>query len=91
MKPLQISRNLPDYIPMDLELRGRRDKEIIRNRHLRQSPDVSTMKRIVDPDGTVWGFCSPAQAQRFVKHRKSFEKKTGHFLSGREILESLYS
>lgn len=89
MKPLNV-RKSPDYLPMPIELRGRSDKDAIR-RIKRKSPDLSSMERIKDADGTVWGFCSPAKAKNFAKNRHSLENKVGHFLSGREILENLYS
>jgi len=89
MKPIDVRKRV-DFIPMPIELRGRSDKETMK-RTKRKSPDVSKMKRIVDKDGTVWGFSSPAKAKNFVANRDKLLSKAGHFLSGREILESLYS
>lgn len=89
MKPLDVRKKV-DFIPMPIELRGRSDKEIMK-RTKRTSPDLSKMKRVVDKDGTVWGFSSPAKAKNFVANRSKLLDKTAHFLSGREILESLYS
>ena len=88
MKPLVIKK-VTDLIPMPIEFRGRSDKETI-SRIKRKSPDVSKMKRIVDKDGTVWAFSSPAKAKNFVANRETLLSKEAHFLSGREILESLY-
>lgn len=88
MKPIDV-RKVADLIPMPIELRGRSDKESIR-KITRKSPDVSQMKRITDPDGTVWSFCSPAKAKFFASHREELQKKSTHFLSGREILEGFY-
>jgi hypothetical protein len=89
MKPLDVRKKV-DFIPMPIELRGRSDKEIMK-RTKRTSPDLSKMERIKDPDGTVWGFCSPAKAKKFANNRDKLLDKGSHFLSGREILESLYS
>lgn len=88
MKPIDV-RKVADLIPMPIELRGRSDKESIK-KITRKSPDVSRMKRITDPDGTVWSFCSPAKAKFFTSHREELQKKSTHFLSGREILEGFY-
>ncbi len=88
MKPIDV-RKVADLIPMPIELRGRSDKESIK-KITRKSPDVSQMKRITDPDGTVWGFCSPAKARHFAAHRNELIGKSEHFLSGREILEQFY-
>jgi hypothetical protein len=49
------------------------------------------MRRVVDKDGTVWAFSSPAKKKNFVANRETLLSKEAHFLSGREILESLYS
>ena len=88
MKPIDV-RKVADLIPMPIELRGRSDKESIK-KITRKSPDVSQMKRITDPDGTVWSFCSPAKAKYFAKLREELQRKSTHFLSGREILEGFY-
>jgi hypothetical protein len=89
MRPLDVRKKV-DLIPMPIEFRGRSDKETIK-RLKRTSPDVSKMKRIVDKDGTVWGFSSPAKARNFVANRETLLSKEAHFLSGREILNYLYS
>ena len=88
MKPIDV-RKVADLIPMPIELRGRSDKESMK-KIARKSPDVSRMQRITDADGTVWGFSSPAKAKYFTKHREELQRKSTHFLSGREILEGLY-
>lgn len=89
MKPLDVRKKV-DFIPMPIELRGRSDKESIK-RIKRASPDLSKMKRIVDSSGTIWAFSSEKKARYFVNHREKLLSKETHFLSGREILESLYS
>jgi hypothetical protein len=89
MKPLNV-RKVVDFIPMPVELRGRSDKESIRSIN-RTSPDISKMRRIVDSSGTIWAFSSEKKARYFVNHREELLSKEAHFLSGREILESLYS
>lgn len=89
MKPIDV-RKVADLIPMPIELRGRSDKESIK-KITRKSPDVSQMRRITDPSGTLWAFSNEKKARYFVSHREELLSKAGHFLSGREILESLYS
>jgi hypothetical protein len=89
MKPLNV-RKVVDFIPMPVELRGRSDKETVK-RTKRTSPDLSKMRRIVDSSGTIWAFSSEKKARYFVNHREKLLSKEAHFLSGREILESLYS
>ena len=88
MKPLDVRKKV-DFIPMPIEFRGRSDKETI-SRIKRTSPDVSKMKRITDPDGTTWAFSSEKKARHFVNHREELQRKSTHFLSGREILEGFY-
>jgi len=89
MRLINVRKPL-DFLVMPIEFRGRSDKEAIK-RIKRTSPDVSKMKRVVDKDGTVWGFSSPAKAKNFVTNREALLSKEAHFLSGREILNYLYS
>ncbi len=88
MKPIDV-RKVADLIPMPIELRGRSDKETIR-KITRKSPDVSQMKRVTDSNGTIWAFSSEKKARHFVNHREELQRKSTHFLSGREILEGFY-
>ena len=88
MKPIDV-RKVADLIPMPIELRGRSDKETIK-KITRKSPDVSRMQRITDPSGTLWAFSSEKKARYFVSHREELQRKSTHFLSGREILEGFY-
>ena len=89
MRPINVRKPI-DFLVMPIEFRGRSDKEAIR-RIKRKSPDVSKMKRVTDPNGTVWAFSSEKKARHFVNHREELLSKEAHFLSGREILNYLYS
>lgn len=84
-----MSASTNHYISMPLELRGRQDKDAVRN--LRRSPDINTMYRVTDPDKTVWCFKSKKKYLNFQRHRCELLVKGSHYLSGREILNLNYS